>query len=219
MSNVPVRTEIDHHTIKLIMGIIAISLAILTSLLSPQKLTSISASYYVEGWSGDIFVGFLFAIAAFLFSYNGNSAFELKLSKFAAIAALGVALFPCGCNEQRIVLPYVHYISAAVMFLILAAFCQSFYKRAIAKGHPQAIARSVIYAASGVVIILSILIMALDFILGGSLSAKVVRLMFYCEAVALVSFGIAWLTASRILPVITSKEERLPLSPYKTGNQ
>ena len=60
----PVRIEIDHHTMKLIVGVIAISLAWLTSIFSQTPLESISASYHADGWSRDIFVGFLFAISA-----------------------------------------------------------------------------------------------------------------------------------------------------------
>ena len=58
----PTRVVIEHHTIKLIVGVIAISLATLTSIFSETPLESISASYHEEGWSSNIFVGFLFAI-------------------------------------------------------------------------------------------------------------------------------------------------------------
>lgn len=60
------RVEIDHRTIKLLVGLIAISLPILVSwLAAPDPLTSISASYWVAHWPRSIFVGFLFANAAF----------------------------------------------------------------------------------------------------------------------------------------------------------
>ena len=81
MSSTPNRVEIDHHTIKLIIGGIAISLALLTSVFSETPLQSISASYHEDGWSRNIFVGFLFAISAFLFAYNGVSTREKVLSK------------------------------------------------------------------------------------------------------------------------------------------
>lgn len=41
-----------------------------------------------------------FAIAAFLLAYNGYSKREMVLSKLAAIAALGVAMFPCQCGDR-----------------------------------------------------------------------------------------------------------------------
>ena len=211
----PTRVEIDHHIIKLIVGVIAISLAILTSIFSETPLESISASYHEEGWSSNIFVGFLFAISAFLLAYHGRSVFEMVISKIAAVSALGVAMFPCSCGGHQEIIPHVHYISATIMFLILVAFCFSFLKRARSKGHAQAVFRTYIYAICGITILLSIAVIGLDIIIDEAISSKISRLTFYCEAVALIAFGIAWLTASRTLPLITHKDERLSISPFK----
>jgi hypothetical protein len=60
------KEEIDHRTIKLIVVIIAISLAGHTNLFAKSPLSSISAVYYEGGWSQSILIGFLFAIAALL---------------------------------------------------------------------------------------------------------------------------------------------------------
>ncbi len=212
MFSAPKRQEIDHHTIKLIVGVIALSLASLTSFFATTAITSISASYYEGGWSQSIFIGFLFAIAASLLAYNGLSRPEMLLSKVAAAAALGVALFPCRCDTHIELVPYVHGISAATMFLILAYFCYTFYRRARDKGHPQAKTRAAIYALCGVAIFLAILVLAIDNLFGGSLSARIPRLTFYGEATGLVAFGISWLTASRVLPIITRQDERF--SPF-----
>jgi hypothetical protein len=211
----PSLIEIDHHTMKLIVGVIAICLAWLTSIFSQTPLESISASYHAGGWSRDIFVGFLFAISAFLFAYNGRSTFQMVLTKIAAFAAIGVAIFPCSCGGHEEIIPYVHYVSAAVMFLILAVFCYTFFERARGKRYAQSKVRAYIYAICGLIIVVSIAVLALDFILGGAISSKVSRITFYCETTALIAFGVAWLTASRILPFITNKRERLSLSPYK----
>jgi hypothetical protein len=211
----PKKEEIDHRTLKLLVGLIALTLGNLTSFFAESKITSISASYYEGGWSQSILVGFLFAIAAFLLAYNGLSRSEMLMSKFAAVAALGVALFPCGCNGHAEIIPYVHFGSAAVMFLILAYFCYVFYKRARAKGHTEANRRAFIYVLCGIVIIASILIMVFDKATGGVLSSRILRLVFYCERAGLVAFGISWLTASRVLPVLTRSDERF--SPLGTG--
>lgn len=77
----PKREEINSHTIKFIIGAIAILLATIVSWLNDPPLTSISQSYTTGGLSRNIFVGFLFAIAAFLFAYNGKSTYEMLLSK------------------------------------------------------------------------------------------------------------------------------------------
>ena len=213
MFSAPKQEEINHLTIKLVVGLIALSLAPLTSFFAKSSITSISASYYEGGWSQSIFIGFLFAIAAFLLAYNGFSRPDMVLSKVASVAALGVAMFPCGCDSQIELVPYVHWISAATMFLILVYFCYAFYRRALSKGHPQAKFRAFIYVLCGVAIVVSILTLAFDNLFCGILSSKVPRLTFYGEATGLIAFGISWFTASRVLPLITKQDERF--SPFK----
>lgn len=212
----PQRHEIDHRTIKLIVGVVALSLAPLTSLFASAPLTSISASYYEGGWSQSFLIGFLFAIGAFLLAYNGESEREMVLSKLAAVAGFGIALFPCACDGREPPVPFVHALAAATMFLVLAYFCLLFFRRAKAKGYPQAKVRSAIYVACGVTIVLAIVVLGFDRLAGGVLRAAVPRLTFYGEAAALIAFGISWLTASRVLPWITAKNERF--SPVRATN-
>lgn len=204
MFNYPGVREINNHTSKLIVGLIALSLATVTNWLAGGCLESISASYYGGDWARNIFVGNLFAISAFLFSYNGDSRNQMMLSKVAAIAALGVATFPCKGQPEFVV--YVHFISAAAMFLVLAYFCNVFRKRAEKKikdsDYPfkqQARIRAFIYLMCLTAIVLAIAILALDYILDHAIRNAVPRLTFYGEKTGLIAFGIAWLTASRHL--------------------
>ena len=205
-------TEISHHTLRFIVGFIAIMLASLTSALSQTRPDSISESYWDPGhWPRNIFVGFLFAISSFLFAYNGDNSLEKYLSKLAAVATLGVALFPCGCKCNEEIVPKVHYVSAAIMFGILFAFCCFFYKKAKRKETAEANVRSVIYGLCGAAILVAILGMFVDFVSKGYLSEAIHRFVFFAEMTALVAFGIAWLIASRAFPYVTSREERIPL--------
>ena len=213
MIRTPRRPEIDEHTIKLIVGVIAGSLGNLTAGFAATPLTSISASYYQGGWSQSIFTGFLFATAAFLLAYNGNSIGEMIASKFAAVAALGVALFPCDCDGHQELVPHVHAGSAAVMFLVLTYFCYCFFRRARVKGHLQAKARAFIYATCGAVMILSLVALAFDHFAGGLLSRIDPWLIYHGEYASLTAFGASWLTASRMLPVLTRKDERISVLP------
>jgi predicted transporter len=212
----PTRQEIDHRTIKLIVGIVALSLAPLTSFFASTRIASISASYHEAGWSQSIFIGFLFAIGALLLAFNGQSKTEMLLSKTAAIAGLGVALFPCKCETDIDRIPHLHGIFATMMFLILAFFCYEFFKRARAKKHTEATARAGIYAVCGVAILASILVLAMDKFSGGSVQEILPRLTFYGEAAALLAFGVSWLTASKVLPGLTREDERF--SPLKATN-
>ncbi len=211
MSLTPQRTEIDYLTIKLIVGVMALSLAGLTSFFSDGQIASISESYYRGGWAQSTLIGFLYATAAFLLAYNGLWRSEMVLSKVASIAALGVALFPCRCGDHIEIIPYVHAVSAATLFLILAYFCYAFFQRAMEKGHTQAKARAVIYALCGSAIVLSIVAIAVYNLPGGTLKTQMPRLTFYGESVALIAFGFSWLTASRVLPWLTREDERFKL--------
>jgi hypothetical protein len=207
--------EIDHHTLKLMVGLIALTLANITAFFAATPLESISASYHEGGWSRDIFVGFLFAIGAFLVAYNGVDSKEFILAKVAAMAAMGVAMFPCRCEDHEEILPYVHIVSAAVMFLVLAGFCWVFYNRARAKRRRQADWRSYAYATCGLVILAAVGILVFDGVTKGSISSSVERLTFYGERASLIAFGISWLVASRVLPIITAADERVSVLPVK----
>lgn len=204
------RQEINHRTIKLIIGVVALSLAPLTSLLSATPIASISAAYHEGGWAQSVFVGFLFAIAAMLLAYNGYSRTEMRLSKIAAMAVLGVALFPCTCGAHLVHPPWAHAVAATVMFLILAWFCLAFYRRARDKARrcPRAKARAAVYAACGVVIIASIVVLGTNQLMGNVLQQVVPRVVFAGEAAALTAFGVSWLMASHILPWFNPENER-----------
>ena len=213
MLSTPAKQEIDQRTMKLLVGLMALTLANLTSFFSNVSITSISASYYQVGWSETIFVGFLFAIAAFLAAYNGQSRTEMLFSKVAGVAALGVALFPCGCDGHDEIIKHVHAGSAAAMFLVLTYFCWLFYARAKAKGHTEAKVRAGIYAVCGFAIVLSIVAIVAYSMLSTETQASMPRFVFYGERTGLWAFALSWLTASRVLPGLSAPQERFnPLS-------
>lgn len=217
MLETPARSEIDQLTLKLLVGVMALALGPLTVLVAGRFLDSISASYWTLGHSRDVFVGFLLAIAAFLGSYNGQSRPQMIVSKVAAVAAIGIALFPCTpvgtfSDSVRLVLPEpyprIHYAFAGIMFLILAFFCWVFYRHAKEKGHREARRRVVIYAACGVAIVGAILVLGIDHLFHPAVTAGIPNLTFWGELAGLSAFGVSWLTASRTLPLLTRPDER-----------
>jgi hypothetical protein len=206
----PKKTEIDHRTIKLLVGVFAIALPLLVSwLAAPRDLASISESYHVLDWPRSIFVGFLFAVGAFLAAYNGRSKPEMVCAKVAAVSAFLIALFPCGCGGRDEIIRGVHYAAAAAMFVVLAFFCWKFYERAIGKIHekPQARVRALVYAACGLVIVVSILCLAINGLLDGKLSQDHPTFVYWFETAGLLAFGISWLTASHVVPGMNAKDE------------
>lgn len=208
----PEHHQIDHRTIKLIVGVIAITLASLTSYFANTTLSSISAAYFESGWSQVIFIGFLFAISALMLAYNGYTRLEMVLCKVGALCSIAIAMFPCHCINREEIIPGVHGSAAMVLFLILAYLCWGFFRRARAKHHTRANVRSWIYAACGIAMLLSIAALALEAFTHGGMTRHVhSRFVFYGEALGLVAFGVSWLTASRTLPFITRPEERFSL--------
>ena len=212
----PQHHEIDHRTIKLMIGIIAITLAWLTSQFSTTTLTSISAAYYEGGWSQVIFVGFLFAISALMAAYNGYDKIDMVLCKVAAACGVIVAMFPCRCVNRKEIVEGLHGGAAIVLFLILAYLCFGFYRRAHAKHTRRATLRSWIYMACCIAMLVSIGSLAVETFTQGGVSKFWARFVFYGEALGLVAFGVSWLTASRTLPFLTDREERF--SPLRRHN-
>lgn len=200
--------EIDHRVLKLMIGVIALSLAAATSLLSAGNILSISESHCYGGWARDFFVGSMFAVAAFMAAYNGRSRKEMWVAKVTAVAAVGVAWFPTKCPTQDEILPGAHAISAIIMFLMLATLCRIFYVRARRQALPGARRRATLYAVCGIAIVVSMLTVVVDYLVGNPLKAFIPRLELYCEQVALFAFAMAWLAASHILPWLTAPEEK-----------
>lgn len=60
--------QIDHRVIKLVVGVIAVSLALFMQIASREPLRSISESYHYR--ARDLFVGLLFAVAAMFISHG-----------------------------------------------------------------------------------------------------------------------------------------------------
>lgn len=77
--------------------------------------------------------------------------------------------------------------------------------------YEKAVRRAWIYIVCGVLIILSIITLVVDYLLSGAINNKIPRLVFYCERTGLIAFGIAWLSASHIFPFITDDQERWSL--------
>ena len=152
----------SYLTLRLVVGIIALLLPVLTPLISSTPLSSISGSYHTE--ARDIFVGSLFIVGALLLAYNGRPhpplegaesiivrlirkllnvdalSEERVVSSIGAVAAIGAALYPTACDkcgaDQKSV---IHYIAAVILFFTIAYFCLSVFRtRAKAKAKDKA---------------------------------------------------------------------------------
>lgn len=83
-----------------------------------------SMSAYYHTVMRDGFVGFLFAIGAFLYLYKGYSNEEDNALNAAGVLVIGVALFPSTPpGEPRSTLAYIHGICAVSFFISIAYVC------------------------------------------------------------------------------------------------
>jgi hypothetical protein len=200
--------QIDHRIIKLIVGVIAVSLALFMQIASGELLHSISESYHYR--ARDWFVGLLFAVAVLFLSFKGENGFERKLTILASLCAALVAVAPCECGRPASAISVLHFPAAAGVFAIMGYFCWRFRRTATSKigRYPEAKTRAHVYTAC-LLGMIACGVMAIAYAVASkSIDSVFPNYVFWLEAIGLVSFGVSWLTASRTIPVITNPQER-----------
>jgi hypothetical protein len=200
----------DYRALRLAMGIIALSLTVVVTFIAVESLASVSASYYSN--ARDVFVGLLFVVSAFLFAYNGHSTTQSVASKFAALAAVCVAVFPTSksCEESSWV-STVHLTAAVVLFAILIYFCLGPFREKTKGMGGKKGRRAHLYRGCALVMIGAMLTGAVGtFALTCEVRTEI-RLIYWVEAIALAAFGVAWIVAGKLLPPLVDEEEALKL--------
>lgn len=204
--------QIDHRVIKLLVGLIAVSMALFLQAISGALLHSISESYYYRG--RDWFVGLLFAVAVLFLSFKGNTRVERVLTLLAGPLAVVVATAPCECGRPHGPVSALHYPAAAILFGILGYFCWRFRQTAQSKvaRYAEAANRVRVYTAclAGMLVCVG---MALAYaVAGAAIDARFPDYIFWMEALGLMSFGVSWLAASRTLPYLSNPNERFRIT-------
>lgn len=205
------RPVFDYRALRLLIGLIVFSLPVTTWLISSVPLSSISASYHTE--ARDVFVGSLFAVGALLWAYNGHSLYQKRVSKVAAVAALVTALFPtAGSLSSPGISTTLHYIGAVVLFSTIAYFCLGpFRYKTLGQGGKKG-RRALVYLLCGHTIILSMLAVGVSALFMSDGVRESISLVYIAELVALWAFGVAWIVAGKVIPLLADPSERLMLS-------
>jgi len=159
-------------------------------------LNSISAYYYTGAVA--VFVGVLFALSLFLFTYPGYEGVlaDRVVGTLGGFAALGVAFFPtaapAGMSEPiwwSTTTRVIHYASAVSLFGAFIIFSiWLFRKSSIPSNRNRPLGkrqRNVIYLGCGLVMIACMLWAGSSFFTGAPI--------FWPEAIALWAFAISWL--------------------------
>lgn len=208
---------LSYYTMRRAVGLIALTLplalaagSILSALFGPHHALphpllerSVSDYYYTP--MRDYLVGSLCAIAAFLACSRGYDVHDEIAGYLAGGFTFGVAFFPSfDPHSPRYSLldirfGYIHTAFATLMFLALAYFCVFLFRRS-APERPitrQKRHRNRIYGACGLVIVICIVFMVSLAITASLHRRRPSPALFWSEAVALASFGVAWLTKGK----------------------
>jgi hypothetical protein len=159
-------------------------------------LESVSAYYYTGAVAA--FVGILFALALFLFTYGGYKGYlaDRIVGRIGAFCALGVAFFPTaapgGLSEPswwREITRTIHYVSASTLFLVFIVFSLwLFRKTGVPKGEPLPLGkrqRNRVYLICGLVMVVNVLWAGSSYFTGADI--------FWAEVFALWAFAVSWL--------------------------
>ena len=200
----------DYRALRLLVGLIALSLPIVVSLLAAASLPSISDAYYTA--ARDAFIGMLFVIGAFLWAYNGHTLREGFASKIAALAAIFIALFPTACAQcDATIISQIHTVASVVLFSILAYFCLGPFRHNT-KGKPgKKGLRAKIYLLCGWIMVGSMIgVLIAKMMLSGDALVGL-QIVYWAEAIALSAFGFAWIVAGKHIPLLVDDDQALVL--------
>jgi hypothetical protein len=161
-------------------------------------LGSVSAYYY--SGMGNVFVGVLCALAVFFLSYQYRPAFEFQLdstlSRVAALAAAGVAIFPtldakAGASTGEEWVSRVHLTSAFTLLTLLAFLAYfRFTRTGGGDPTPQKLVRNKIYRGCGLVIAVALLVAGLTMVVS---EPTWWHAFMWAEIVCIEAFGFSWL--------------------------
>ncbi len=148
--------------------------------------------YYYSGMR-DVFVGAICSIALFLFFYKGYDKWDDRTATLAGFFAVGIALFPTVEQKPYNWVAIVHFICAAYFFLILAGYSLFIFTRKEANPTKRKLARNRIYIICGIVMLTCLIAIMLFFVFFETGHPQS-DFVFWAETLALVAFGVSWLT-------------------------
>jgi hypothetical protein len=148
-----------------------------------------SISDYYGLRTRDAFVGILFTIGWFLFTYKGYERKDDIAGNLACVFAICVALFPnSGTPPERV----VHFGSSLGFFLVLSYFSLFLFTKSQPVPTPQKRVRNSIYRVCGVTILLCLALIGWYHVVLGGPTASALPPVFVLESAALWAFGISW---------------------------
>jgi hypothetical protein len=146
----------------------------------------------------DVFVGALCSIALFLFFYRGYDNWkkinwDKLITNTGGFLAIGIAFFPTTESGSIDLTGSIHFICAALFFLLLSCYSIFVFTKGSPEPTKQKLIRNGIYVTCGVVMLVCL---AAIFIYVKFLETENSKstLVFWGETIALIAFGTSWLT-------------------------
>ncbi|MBX2933421.1 MAG: hypothetical protein KF825_04195 [Ferruginibacter sp.] len=193
---------ISYYALRILIGATGVLLPILLIIgnlfaNNSFKIEYSVSDYYDNGTAGDILVGILFVLGFFLMTYKGYDKTDSRAANLGCVFALGVALCPTTSDNPFI--HKLHFVFALLLFSVFIFFSiYLFRKTGPGKCTKQKDKRNKVYLVCGILMIASIIGIALVMLVFKP-AAQDYHLVFWFESLALVSFGISWITKAEYL--------------------
>jgi hypothetical protein len=184
---------VSYLTLRRVVGVLGVTLPVVLAvwgfLLCHCFRLQPSISDYYGLRTRDAFVGILFTIGWFLFTYKGYERQDDIAGNLACVFAICVALFPnSGTAPERV----VHFGSSLGFFLVLSYFSLFLFTKSQPLPTPQKRVRNVIYRVCGVTILVCLALIGWYLVVMSKPAAGALPPVFVLESVALWAFGISW---------------------------
>ena len=185
----------------LVLGVVVLKAAFEIGPHEDDEVFQPSISHYYHTIMRNAFVAIVAAFGFFLFTYRGYPdkrwwKRDRIFTNAAGACALLVACFPTNNTGECVILfCYIHFIAATLFFIILAYI--SYFLFTLSDDPPSQRThrkrdRNKVYRICGGVMVLCIVILAIYFLF--DLKGWPHNTVFIFEAIALIAFGISWLT-------------------------
>ena len=191
---------ISHLTLRTFIGLIGIFLPLILPfgmlILGENTIFQNSISDYYGTAMRNFFVGFLFVLAFYLFSYKGYDN-DAVYARLGGLFALCTAIFPVTSTSTTI--RTIHLIAASLLFAVFAYFSLIIFRKgvAIALQTKMKKLRNRIYLICGIVIIVAIVFGGLSLVINRAMSYQY-NLLYWGETIALWAFGYSWLVKGAV---------------------
>ena len=190
---------ITYFTLRKIIGFLAFFLAPAlmfgSFILDHTRYIQISMSAYYWTNMRNLFVGVKCGISLFLFSYHGYKWYDSLASKLAGLFALGIAFFRTSDSDSKNdILSILHYTTSAIFFAILAFMSIFLFTKSKGTMTAQKKKRNRVYRICGITILVSVACIPIAGFDGIKQYVRFLKPTFTLETIALVAFGISWLT-------------------------